>query len=404
LQSSVDNLHPYVEAPHYLGLAGIRARLIDNVVDGCAQYQAQAAPGPVPPSGTYPPALVNKEICPGGYDLIPSSATIPSSCIEYQPDVSAIASVTYTCPKGGTVNSSHICELQLASYSAIASKLYTCPTGDTVKSGVCPFGGVKKGEGCLYPPYSANIVSQTCPSGFNLVGNLCYNDATLAATIKTANGTSVIDSTKTYGCNGSDTLNGAFCEIVLPSQGAPYAATVITPACPTGYTFTAGSIVGTDPTTGANIYGPSTCVNDTTSAVISPVPIIYSCPNNTDVLIGSTCNPPQPVQCVNQPPSVASIPVNHYNCPTTNKTGNYFIGYTMVDNTVQLNSCTALPITKSASVQGSWCDAPYVFNGATNKCEYQMPDYTASYCADATYTFNASSGLCEKIPPTYPAF
>ena len=176
----------------------------------------------------------------------------PTVC-QFQPAaVAAIATMTYSCPNGGTLDpATKQCERQAPSYAAIASPLYTCPVGDTLQGATCPNGGVMNGQSCLYPAYKAAVASQSCLSGLTLVGNLCYTDPLLAQTITAANGTTVLNSIKVYSCNGTDVLNGSMC----------------TPA-------------------------------------------------------------PHTVMCDYQPPSVSSNPLNHYSCPTTNKTGSHLINYT----------------------------------------------------------------------------
>jgi hypothetical protein len=331
LQSAINDLHKYAPAPHYVGGAGVRERLIQTTVDTCAPLQAQAAAGPVAPGGSYLPATAVQDTCPANWNLTIASASFPTVC-QFQPAaVAAIATMTYSCPNGGTLDpATKQCELQAPSYAAIASPLYTCPVGDTLQGATCPNGGVMNGQSCLYPAYKAAVASQSCLSGLTLVGNLCYTDPLLAQTITAANGTTVLNSIKVYSCNGTDVLNGSMC----------------TPA-------------------------------------------------------------PQTVMCDYQPPSVSSNPLNHYSCPTTNKTGSYLINYTIADNTVQLQSCIPFPVTKSASLQSRWCNAPYGYNATTDNCEYQMPDYAASFNTDCSanpgYTYNGA-GTCYLVPPTYPAF
>ena len=331
LQSAINNLHTYAPAPHYAGGAGVREKLVETTVDTCAPLQAQAPAGPVAPGGSYSPTTAVQNTCPANWSLTIASASFPAAC-QFQPAaVAAIATMTFTCPNGGVLNTAtNQCELQDPSYAAIASPLYTCPAGDVLQGATCPNNGVMSGQSCLYPAYTANVVSQSCAVGFTPVGNLCYNDPILAQTITVANGTSVLDSIKVYSCNGTDVLNGSMC----------------TPA-------------------------------------------------------------PQTVMCDYQPPSVSSNPLNHYSCPTTNKTGSYLINYTIADNTVQLQSCIPFPVTKVASLQSRWCNAPYGYNATTDNCEYQMPDYAASFNTDCSanpgYTYNGA-GTCYLVPPTYPAF
>ncbi|MDD5056550.1 MAG: hypothetical protein PHQ60_02155 [Sideroxydans sp.] len=332
LQSTINNLHLYAPAPHYTGGAGLRERLTEDVVNSCDALQAQSPDGPAAPGGSYAPISILKNTCPASWTLSISSPSFPSVC-QFQPaDVPAIATLNYVCQSGGTYNTtSHQCEYQKPSYIAVASKLYTCAVGDTLQGGTCPNGGVRNGDSCLYSPYAAALASQSCISGFYPSGSLCYNDLALAQTITVANGTSVIDSIKTYSCNGTDTLNGTQCEKAA-----------------------------------------------------------------------------QMVLCDHQPPSVASTPVNHYSCPTNNKTGNYFINYALADNTVWSQACVAFLITKPATLQSRSCDAPYTYNSAADKCEYQMPDYAANINRDCSgspgYTYNSSTNQCFLVPPTYPAF
>lgn len=214
-QSAINDLWKAAPLPHYDGGAGIRARLKEEVTDTCAQYQNQSPNGPVAAGGSYPPITKTVDTCPTGYELITAfSAADPAYCRYQPPDENSVATVSYTCPNGGTVNTATLqCEIQDPSYSAIASKLYTCPAGDTLKSSTCPNGGTKSGQSCLYKPTAATITSETCDVGYTLLNHLCYNDISLAATVTAPNGSSVLDSMKTYSCS-SGVLNGAFCEPV----------------------------------------------------------------------------------------------------------------------------------------------------------------------------------------------
>jgi hypothetical protein len=332
LQSAISDLWKAAPLPPYDGGAGIRARLEDKVTDTCAQYQDQSQKGPVAPGGSYPPTTKQVDTCKTDYILVTAfSASDPAYC-RYQPaDVNSIATMTYTCPNGGVVNMSTLkCEVQDPPYAALPAKLYSCETPNTLKDVACPNGGTKSGQTCLYKPTPATIASAICNSGYTPVGGLCYNDISLAGTVTAPNGSSVLDSIKTYSC----------------SNGSP---------------------------------------------------------------VGAFCAPAdQVVACEYQAASVSSYGVDHYSCPTTNKTGDHFINYAIADNTIKAQACVAFPITKTASLKDRWCDAPYAYNAATDKCEYQMADYNANLLTNCSgnpgYMYNAATGQCYLVPMSYPSF
>lgn len=345
LQSAINDLHLYTPATHYLGGAGIRNRLIENVVDTCAPLQAQAANGPTGPSGSYTPVTKMTDTCPTTaaqtWNLTPATASFPAEC-RYQPAVvNANKTTVYSCPNGGVYSTiSGLCERQDPGYPAVSSGLYTCPVGDIITGAACPNGGTLQGQSCLYQPYDAAISSSTCATGFQLIvpsgatTGLCYNDPILAQTIFAVDNVNVFDPTNTYACNGADILNGTMCEAAA-----------------------------------------------------------------------------QTVTCDHQPPSVGSIAQNHYNCPATlapMKTGIYPITYVLANDLVQAQTCVAQPVTKPASIQRRVCNAPYVYNGATDKCEYQIGDYAATVLnncsANPGYTYDPATARCFLTPATYPAF
>jgi hypothetical protein len=279
------------------------------------------------------------------------------------------------------------------SYPPVTVTKDTCPTNWSLIPGSATFPSI-----CQFQPASVPALATAtyvCPNGG------AYNTTTAQCEYQQSSYPAI--GSKLYSCAAGDTLQGA-----CPNGGTasgqaclykPYSANIANRSCLTGFTLV-GNLCYNNP-----LLAQSILVANGTSVLNSIN--TFAC-NGADILNGTMCeSAAQIVMCDHQSPSVSSNAISHYSCPIGNMAGSYNLNYAIADNTVQLQACVAFPITKTASPQSRYCDAPYGYNAATDKCEYQMPDYAGSQVNDCSgspgFTYDAASHACYQVPAPYPA-
>ncbi len=262
---------------------------------------------------------------------------------------------TYTCPKGGTPNSSGMCYYKgtpntkytcayggdpdsnhNCSYKATTNSSYTCPKGGssdnkgnciykatTKTDKVCTQGGDLNGQTCKIIIDGTPKTSYICPNGGDLNGTKCVLTAT--AVIKTEyvcpkgyepNGKKCVytyDATIVVGkgnyiCPKGGDLSGTKCVITKDATYTPGATTY---TCPDGYTLNGKQCIHTISATATDIYdyvcpdGYETegSGENTKCYVVSTVNKYY-CEDTSATLNGTKCI------------STIKGSISHYTCPS----------------------------------------------------------------------------------------
>jgi len=340
--------------------------------------------------------------CPSGYTLN------GSYCVKYT-DAKEETVTTYTCPSGYTKNDTKCYRTYDATYTP-GTDGYTCPNGGTLNTSTkkctitqdatsqtsytCPSGYTRNGTSCykVYDAtYTAGTTTYTCPSGYTRNNTKCYKtiDATYTA------------GTTTYSCPSGYTRNNTKC---YKTYDATYTAGSTTYSCPQGGTRSGTTCTITTSATATEEWGAwssSTFYSPSAGLATSCSGNVSSCVQYLGTVTGSVCGSP----CGNKGVGYryarkTRSKVTSYSCPS---------GYTRSGTTCSY-SYTATATTGEGSYScpqggtrsGTKCTIETNATATTGEGSYSCPsgyDRSGTKCThtiDATATTGEGSYSCPQ--------
>lgn len=201
--------------------------------------------------------------CPGGYNNpVSGICTI---------NASQVATVSYSCPNGGTLSGS-TCTITSSTSATVdyscpndgALSGSTCTTSSTISatpSYFCPSGWTLSGTSCSSTVSQPASVAYACPNGGSLSGSTCTVTNSQAADVS-------------YNCPADWSLSGQTCTSTQTQTATPIYT------CPVGYSL-AGSMCSkteVQPATAQYVCSTGFSLSGTTCSRSDPATPSYTCP------------------------------------------------------------------------------------------------------------------------------
>ena len=278
--------------------------------------------------------------CPGGYNN-PGSGVCTITATQ-------TATVTYSCPNGGTLSGS-TCTIETSQNASID---YSCPNGGTLS-----------GTSCTTSTTVSATPSYYCPSGWSLSGTTCSSTVSQPATVA-------------YACPSGGALSGTTCTVTT-SQAAN-----VSYNCPSGWSLSGTQCTSTSTQTATPIYscpvGYSLSGSMCSKSEVQPATAQYSCPTGYS-LSGTTCSSSQ-----------AATPV--YSCPT-----GYVRSDTTCSQTLSQPASVTMVCPQGTTVQDGTC---YGETAGQSDCQSLEQNTQCTWLRD-TCLDEAQSGPCKVTERTF---
>lgn len=357
---------------------------------------------------TYPATVSNT--CPQGGTLYVSFVTLTGyGCTSSDTSVAATANNNYSCPLGGLVSGSNCISAVPVTVPAVPTTTYSCASGTLYVSYVTLNQYACSQVSSSYT--ATSLTTNTCPSGGTLSGTICTLASSLiglASPSYTYNcpqggtlGQSYI-SLSGYQCN----LSASYNYVVYISSGCSYPDSIVSQSYPyetcrksassypanqvTNYSCSIGTLSGTSCVLAGNTY----------NAIPS---VATSCPSGGIPNLAGTL-------CVIQGVNTVAIATTTYLCSSGTLTGTNCV----VSGTSYLAQVTVIYTCVSGSTVGAFCLIYGLNYGSTrsysclssdtlsgSSCTYASVTASPStiysgYCA-SNFALDTSSGACNLV-------